>query len=122
MENRTYINWADEVAVPHQDVGHKDTENYREDPSPNETFNSLFGRQFDKLSTSKRDSTYIGEDIVGNYKRCGKEEPDHALEYVIHDKVGLDYNQVEGHMCPCKLRELKSVVAFFQRSNKKDKT
>lgn len=112
------IDGADEVLVAHQDVGHEVAEDNSANPCAEETFNGLLGGKLDQLGATKGDTADVGEDIVGNDQRGGKEEPDHALEDVVHDEVGLDHNQIQCHVCPSKLGELESVVALLERSDK----
>lgn len=111
------INRADEVLVAHQPVSQEITEDNGADPRAEETLNGLLGRQLDQLSTSKCNTTDIGEDIVGNDQRSGEEEPNHALENVVHHKVSLDNNQVQRHVSPSKLGELEPIVSLLQRSD-----
>lgn len=66
------------------------------------------------MGTAESDAADVGEDVVGDDEGYGEEEPDHAFENVVHDEVGLDDDEVEGHVCPCELGELESVVAFLQ--------
>ena len=114
------VDGADEVLVAHQNIREAKCKDDGEDPGANEAFDSLFGTDFDELSTAKGDTTDVGKDIVGDDQSSREEEPDHALENVVHDEVGLDDNQVESHMGPGELLELELVVALFQRDDEKD--
>ena len=67
----TYIDRADKVLIPHQYIRHTDAENNSKDPSADEPFNSLFGREFDKLGAAKCNTANVGEDIVCYYKGGG---------------------------------------------------
>ena len=42
-DEKAYIDWADEVFVPHQDIGHAEAEDDRQYPRSDETFDGLFG-------------------------------------------------------------------------------
>lgn len=116
------IDRADEVLVLHQQVGHEVTEDDGADPGTEETLNSLLRRQLDQLCATKRDTADVGENVVGDDQRCGKEEPNQALEDVVHHKVSLNHNQVQSHMGPSELGKLESVVTLLQRSNEEHKT
>lgn len=108
------IDGANEVFVAHQHVGHKETKDDRADPSTNETLHSLLRRQLNQLSTSEGDTTDVGENVIGDDKRRGKEEPNHALEDVVHDEMGLDDDQVQRHVSPGKVLELQLVGVLTQ--------
>ena len=86
-----YIYWADEVFVPHQYVRHGKSEDDGTNPRSNKTLNSLLRRKLDELGTTEGNATDVGENVVGDYEGCWEEEPDHPLENVVHDKMGL-YN------------------------------
>lgn len=114
------IDGADEVLVPHQHVRDEVSEDNGADPRAKESFNRLLGRQLNQLRTAKCNAADIGEDIISNDQRCRQEEPDHALENVVHHEVSLDHDQVQGHVGPGKLSELKSVVSLLQRADEED--
>lgn len=118
---QTYIDRADKVRVAAEQISHSEAEDDCKDPSAEETLDSLFGADLDELGAAKSDAADVGKDVVCNDQRGGQEEPDHALENVVHDKVGLDDNQVQGHVGPCKLGKLKLVVALLERHDKEDK-
>lgn len=109
-----HIDRADKVAIADQDICHRVTEYDGENPGPDKTFNCLFGRELDELCTAEGDAANVGEDVIGNDQGRGQEEPNHALEDVVHDKMRLHDDQVERHMRPCELCELKAIVAFLQ--------
>jgi hypothetical protein len=115
----TYIDRANEILVSHQYVCHCDSKDDGQDPSSYESFHSLLWGQLDELCAAERDSADIGEDIVANDQGDWKEEPDHSFKNVVHNKMGLNNNQVECHVSPCKLRELEAVVTGLQRSHEK---
>ena len=75
-----------------------------------------------QLRPPKRDSTDVGEDIIGNDQAHRQEEPDHAFEDIVHDEVGLDDDQVERHMGPGELGELETVVALLEGADEEDET
>lgn len=114
------IDGADEVFVSHEDVGHEETKDDGADPGANEAFDGFLGGKFDELSTAKSDAAYVGEDVIGDDKADREEEPYHAFKDVVHDEMGLDDDQIEGHVCPSELGELESVVPFFKRADKED--
>lgn len=115
----TYIHWANKILVPHQNICHANAENDRENPGAYETFNGLLWRKLDELRFPESDATDVCENIVCNDERCWKEKPDHPLENVIHEKMGLNNNQIEGHVSPCELRKLEAVVTLLQRCHEK---
>lgn len=85
----------------------QDAEENGKYPCANEAFHRLLGRQLDQLSPAEGDAADVGEDIVGDDKGSRQEEPDHALENIVHDEVGLHDDQEEGHVRPCELGELE---------------
>ncbi len=60
------------------------------------------------------DTNEIGKNVVANDKGHRQEEPNHSLKHVVHDEMGLYYDQVESHVRPCKLGKLESVVSGLQ--------
>lgn len=108
------IDGANEVFVAHQHVGHEETEDDGADPSTNETLHSLLRRQLNQLSTAEGNTTDVSENVIGDDERCGEEEPNHALEDVVHDEVGLDNDQVQRHVSPGKVLELQLVGVLAQ--------
>lgn len=116
------IHGAYEVFVAHEEVGHEEAENDGADPGAHESLYRLLGRQLDELGTPEGDTADVSKDVVGYDERDWQEKPDHAFEDVVHDKVGLHDDQVESHMRPGELCELKAVVAFLKRHDKEDKT
>jgi hypothetical protein len=118
----SYLDGADEILVSHQKIRHDHSKENGTNPGPNETLNRLFRRNLDELSAAKSDAADVGENVVCDNQGYGKEEPDHALKNVVHDKVGLHDHEVEGHVGPSKLGKLELVVALFERGDEKDKT
>lgn len=116
------VDRADEELGSHHDVGEDHGEDDGHDPSTNETLDGLLGRQLDELSASEHNTADVSEDVIGDDKSGGQEEPNHALEYVVHDEVGLNDNEVQSHVCPGKVGELELVVASLERGDKEDKT
>ena len=90
----TYIYGADEVFVPHQHIGHSEAEDDCADPSTYESFYGLFWGKLYKLCLAESDAADVGEDIVRDDEGCWEKEPNHALEYIVHDEMGLDNDQV----------------------------
>lgn len=113
----TYVDWTDEVFVAHQEVRHGEAEDDGQDPGSDKAFDGLFGGELDQLSAAEGDAADVGEDVVCDNEGGGKEEPDHALEDVVHDEVCLHHNQIQCHMRPSKLGELKAVVALLERGD-----
>ena len=72
------------------------------------------------MGTAKGDATDVGENIIGDDQGCWEEEPDHTLEDVVHDEMGLYDYEVEGHVRPGELGELEAVVAFFKGGDKEN--
>lgn len=118
---RTYIYRADEVFVPHEYISHAEAEDDGANPCPDESLHSLFGGQLDELRTAESNPTDVGENVVRDDQGGWKEKPDHALEDVVHDKVGLDDYKVERHMSPSELGELEAIVALLKGANEEDK-
>ena len=114
------VDGADEVGVLHQVVGEEDAEDDGTDPGTDEAFDGLFGGELDELGPAKGDSTYVGEDVVCDDERGWEDEPDHALEDIVHDEMGLYHYQVKSHMCPGELGELEAVVALLEGANEED--
>jgi hypothetical protein len=81
------------------------------------TFNGLLGADLDQLRATESDTADVREDIIGDNQADRQEEPDHALEDVVHDEVRLHDNQVESHVSPGELGELELVVTLLERSN-----
>jgi hypothetical protein len=81
------------------------------------TFDGLLRANLNKLSAAESDTTDVCEDVVGNDQTDWQEEPNHALEDIVHDKVRLYDDQVESHVGPGELGELELVVAFLERAN-----
>lgn len=119
-EEITYVDWADEVLIPHQHVRHAEPEDDGAYPSADESFDSLFGRNLDKLSAAEGDAADVCEYVVGDDEGCREEEPNHAFEDVVHDEVCLDYDQVESHVRPGELSELEAVVALLEGADEED--
>ena len=86
-----------------------------------QTFNGLLGADLDQLCATKGDTADVRKDIVGNDQADRQEEPDHALEDVVHNEVRLHDNKVESHVSPSKLSELELVVTLLERANEEDK-
>ena len=118
----THIYGTDEVLALNEHVGQHECENEGHNPCPDEALDCLLRRQLDKHGAADGDTHDVGENVVGNDKTGRKEEPDHALEYVVHDEVGLDNNQEESHVCPGKLRELEFVLSGLERGDEKNET
>ena len=115
----SYIDWTYKVFVPHQNVSHADSKDDGENPSSNKSFHGLLWREFYELCTAKCDATNISKDIVANDQGDREEEPNHPLENIVHDKVGLDDDEIQRHVSPCELSKLESVVSSLQGCNKK---
>lgn len=84
------------------------------------TFNSLLGADLDQLCAAESDTADVRKDIVGDDQADRQEEPDHALENVVHDEVRLHDNQVESHVSRSELSELELVVTLLERTNEED--
>ena len=82
-----YVDGADEVFVAHEDIGHAKPEEDGQDPGSDETLDRLLGRELDELRAAESNAADVRKYVVGDYKRGWKEEPDHAFEDVVHDKV-----------------------------------
>ena len=84
------------------------------------TFDGLLGADLDQLCATESDTADVREDIVGDNQADRQEEPDHALEDVVHDEVRLHDNQVESHVSPSELSELELVVTLLERTNEEN--
>jgi hypothetical protein len=92
-EQAAYIDRADEVFVAGHDICKGDAENDGEEPCTKESFPRLLGRDFNQRRAAEGDATNVGKYIVCNDHGHGQKEPDHALENVIYDEVGLTDDQ-----------------------------
>lgn len=99
-----------------------DTNQDSEDPSTQKSLDRLFRRESDKGSTTESNSADIGKYVVRYDQRGRKEEPDQSFEYVVHDEVSLDVDEVESHVRPRKLGELEFEMALLQGHNKEYKS
>lgn len=88
------VNRADEVLVSHEDVRHEIAETDGANPSTEETLDCFLRGQLNELSSAKSHTANVGKDIIRYHQRSREEEPDHALEDIIHDKVSLNNYQV----------------------------
>ena len=114
------VDGADEVLGAHQHFREHDTPEHGHDPGADEALDRLLGRQLDQLSTAKGDTADIGKDVIADDERRRQEEPDHALKDVVHDEVGLDDDEVEGHVRPGKVGELELEVAGLEVGDEED--
>lgn len=118
----SYIDGADKVLGSAHEVHKNHAKQNRGNPCTDEPFHSLLRRQLDELSAAECDTANVGKDVVCNDEGGRQEEPNHALKHVIHDEMGLDDDEVQSHVSPCKVGELEFVVSGVERSNKEDKT
>lgn len=72
------------------------------------------------MCPAEGDTANVGEYVVADDEGSRQEEPDHALENVVHNEVGLNYNKVKGHVRPGEVGELEFKVACFQVGDKED--
>jgi hypothetical protein len=93
MERPSYINGADEVLVASHKVCERETENDGEEPRAEESFPGFLGGNFDQWRAAKSDTTDVCEDVVRYDHGDRQEEPDHAFENVVDDKVRLTDDQ-----------------------------
>lgn len=114
------VDGADEVLGAHQDVGQHGAPEDGHDPGADEALNRLLGGELDQLCLAEGDAAYVGEDVVADDERGGQEEPEHALEDIVHDEVGLDDDEVEGHVRPGKVGELELEVAGLEVGDEED--
>lgn len=118
----TYVNRANKVLGSSHDVDENHAEKDSHDPGADEALDRLLGRKLDQLGAAKGDTADIGEDVVCNDESGRQEEPDHALEDVVHDEMGLDDDEVQRHVCPSEVCKLKFIVACLQRCDKEDES
>ena len=117
---QTHVDGADKVLGLHHQGSEEHGPDDGHDPGADETLDGLLGRQLDELGAAKGDAADVGEDVVGDDESGGEEEPDHALEDVVHDEVGLEDDEVEGHVRPGEVGELELVVAGLEGCDEKD--
>jgi hypothetical protein len=108
---KTYINRADKVFGSNHDVDKNHAKENSGNPSTNKPLHGLLGRQFNELSAAKCDAADVGKNIIGNDEGGRQKEPNHALENIVHDKVSLHNDEVQRHVCPCKVGKLEFVVS-----------
>jgi hypothetical protein len=84
------------------------------------TFDGLLRANLDQLSAAERNTANICEDVVGDNQADWQEEPDHALEDIVHDEVRLHNDEVESHVSPSELGKLELVVALLERTYEED--
>jgi len=118
----TYVDRANEKLGPHHDVGKHSCENDSHDPGTEKPFYSLLWRELDELCSAKGNTADVSENVVGDDERGRQEEPYHAFKNVVHDKVRLDDDEVQSHVCPGKIGKLELVVARLERSDEKDES
>jgi len=106
----SYIDWTYEVFVPHQDIRHANSKDNGKNPCSHKSFHGLLRREFDELCTAECDAADISKDIVADDQGDREEEPNHSLKDIVHDKVRLNHNKVQSHMCPRELCELESIM------------
>ena len=94
VESRTYVNRTDEVFGSHKQIRVDDPEENREGPCADEPLDRLLWADLDKLRPAKRNPADIGPDIICDDECARKDQPDHALEDVVHDKVRLNDDQI----------------------------
>jgi len=113
--------WADKVLGAQQQVGQDDAEEDGHDPGADEALDCLLGGQLDQLGAAESDAADVGEDVVSDDQRGRQEEPDQALEHVIHDEVRLHDDEEKSHVRPGELRELELEVPGLKGANEEDK-
>lgn len=114
------VDGADEVLGAHQHVGQQAAPDDGHDPGADEALDRLLGGELDQLGAAEGDAADVGEDVVADDERGGQEEPDHALEDAVHDEVGLDDDEVEGHVSPGEVGELELEVAGLEVGDEED--
>jgi hypothetical protein len=95
-------------------VGQQEAPKDSHEPGAYETLDRLLRRELNQLGTAEGNAANVSKDIVADDERGRQEEPDHALENVVHNEVCLDHDQVEGHVCPGKVGELEFEVTGFE--------
>lgn len=114
------VDRADEVLGAHQHVGQQAAPDDGHEPGADEALDGLLGGELNQLGAAEGDAADVGEDVVADDERGGQEEPDHALEDVVHDEVGLDDDEVEGHVGPGEVGELELEVAGLEVGDEED--
>lgn len=118
----THIDGANKVFGAHQNVNQQEGEQDGHDPSTDESFNSLLGRELDELRAAKHNTTDVGKNVVGNDESRRQEEPNHSFKDVVHDEMGLYHNKVQGHVSPSEVGELEFIVAGLERGDEEDES
>lgn len=116
----SYIDGADKVLGSDHQVHEDHAKENSGNPSTNKSFHSLLGRQFDELSAAKGNAANVGKDVVSNDEGGRQEEPDHALKHIVHDEMGLNDDEVQRHVRPCKVGKLELVVSGLERCDEED--
>lgn len=101
-------------------MGEEDAEKDGHDPGAQETLHRLLRGQLNQLGAAKSDAADVGEDVVGDDEGGGEEEPDQAIEDVVHNKVRLADDQEQCHVRPDELGELELEVAALEGANEED--
>ena len=120
LKGVAYVDRTDEVFVTRENVNEDEAKEDSGNPCADETFDGLFGREFDELSATEGDAADVSPNVVCDDEAGRHEEPDHAFKDVVHNEMCLDDNQVEGHVCPGELGELEAIMAFLERGDEED--
>jgi len=120
LKGWAYVDGTDEVTILREEMCKYETKQNSEEPSAGEAFDGLLGGELDERGAAEGDAADVCPDIVCDDQGDGQEEPDHALEDVVHDEVGLHNDEVERHVRPGELGELELVVAFLEGGDEED--
>ena len=91
---KTYVDGTDEIFITHEHIGHAKAKDDGADPSANEAFYGLLGRQLYELRAAKGNSTNVCKYVVDNDQCCREKQPDHAFEDAVHDEMRLDNDEI----------------------------
>lgn len=108
------VHRADHVLVPHKEAPPHHAKQHRSKERAHKPLHSLFRRETNERGAPEDLAPDVGEYVVADDEGRGDEEPDEALEDVVHDKVARDDDEEEGHVDPAEETELLLEVALFQ--------
>mmetsp|Transcript_10025 Transcript_10025/g.21920 ORF Transcript_10025/g.21920 Transcript_10025/m.21920 type:complete len:343 (+) Transcript_10025:816-1844(+) len=101
------------AGVPGKDNGEK--------PGAQKAFPRLVGAERQKGSAyefaSQGHAAGVGHDIIDNDQTDGQDEPNQAVENIVHDILQLPHGQTQDHNGPTQLIDLKANMTGLQRGN-----
>ena len=116
------VDWADKVLISHHQICQSEAKYNGKEPRADKALHGLFRRYLYQLSAAESNTADVCEDIIGDDEGDWQKEPDHALEDIVNDKMGLQHNKEKGEMGPGELGELEAVVSFLEEADKEYET